>query len=174
VPSERCENGCGRRVSANKRYCTRCIEEMAVDAVNAREEKPMDKATHIISKYNGTRPDNRATYKAEDLYRADGLLIASRQDDVVRYGTDISTARNHLFLNEECASKFLHRLADVDMLCQRDAVELRERIDMYPSLDQCPRVAVIEERDAGTRELETHDGRKIALAMPGQLHRLKM
>lgn len=168
-----CER-CKRSVSANKRYCLPCIEEMASDAVNAREEKPMDTATHIISKYNGTRPDVRATYKAEDLYRADGLLIASRQDDVVRYGTDISTARNHLFLNEETASAFLHRLADVDLLCQRDGVELRERIALYVDQEKCPRASVIDLRDAGTKELETDDGRKIMLATPGQIHSVKM
>src|SRR6185312_14838671 len=111
-----CER-CQKPVSENKRYCRACIEEMAQDAVSAREEEPMENATHILTKYDGTRPDTRAAYKAEDLYRSNGLLIASRQDDVVRYGDDISTARNHLFLNEETASAFLRRLADVDMVC---------------------------------------------------------
>ncbi len=171
---ERCQNGCGRVVSANKLYCMECIEIMANDVVQSKDE-PMDpRTTHIIERYSSSRPDTRATYKAEDLYRVDGLLIASRQDDVVRYGDDISTARNHLFMNEETASKFLHRLADVDMICQRDGVHLRERIYQYTNPELCPHAALIHMLEGGVKEVETAGGGKVRLALPGNMHSVKL
>jgi hypothetical protein len=171
MPAEKCER-CGGLVSENKRYCFNCVRQMAIDAVNAREERPMDGATHIICFYQGTRPDQRATYKAEDLYRRDGLFIASRQGDLVRYGDDISTARNHVFRTEEDASRFLARVADIDLICQRDCVFIHERIYIYANEEKCPRLAVIDRIDEGTKNIFAEDGRKITLATPGQMHRL--
>lgn len=163
-----CQNGCGRLVSANKHFCMTCVKELARKNVEAREDYPMDDTTHILVKREGVRPDNHQNYKAEDLHRADGLLVASRQDDIVRYGQDISTARNHLFLNEDMARAFLRRLADVDMVCMAQGKQMFECIDNYMNIPTG--VAVIEEREGGCETFDTPTG-KITLATPGAAHK---
>lgn len=92
--------------------------------------------THVLVKHRSV--------DQEDLYRADGMLVASRQQDIVRFGSDISTAQNRPFLNAELASKFVRRMADVDLIAQKEGKPLHAVIDGYPSF---PVNSVIEDRD---------------------------
>lgn len=154
-----------------------CIEKNAAAGATARQDIPAEGVTHIMVNRLGVMTDASGVghgYKASDLYRVDGLLIASRQDDIVRYGDDISTARNHLFLNDDCALIFLRRLADVDLVCQRDCVFLHERIYIYANEDKCPRAAIIEPRDGDMLEVAGPKDSKVILATPGNRHSLKM
>lgn len=140
-----CENGCGRRVSANKRFCMTCIERMAhLQAVirDLKNEEPMENCTHILIRHK-----NVNGVDTEDLYRANGMLCASRQKDIVRFGTDISTAQNRPFLNTELASAFMRVMAEVDLKAQEQMLPLHEVIDTYVTLEGEPK-AIIEERDA--------------------------
>ena len=127
---------CGRTVSSNKHYCMTCIKEMAQAGVEAKEEEPMDETTHIIVKL-----DSKGQ---EDLYRADGMLVASRQGDMVRFGHDIATAQSRLFLNKEMAAMWLRKLAALDIECHDEGVTLHSRIELAWLARQVP---VIEERD---------------------------
>lgn len=133
----KCSKKCGRNVSANKVYCMRCVEEMAQATVEAREEEPMDGITHIITKF--------ASKNQEDLYRADGMLVASRQGDVVRFGHDIATAQSRLFLNADFAAQWLRKLATFDRACEAKGRPLWELIHSMPK-GLAP--AAIEERDS--------------------------
>jgi hypothetical protein len=134
-------------------------------------------ATHILRSYDGTRQGPGGLdqkYKAEDLYRADGLLVAARQDDVVRFGDDISTAQNRLFIDEETASRFLRRLADVDLICAAEHMPLKDRIYIYADEERCPRLAVIDNQQGGEKEIERADGSRVILARPGNMHSIKL
>ncbi len=136
-----CET-CGKPVSGNKRWCMNCIEQTAAAIVNAKTEEPMDNATHVIinwppAKEFGDKPH-------WDLYRADGMLVASTHADRVIFGHDINTCQTRLFLTVELAHAFLKRMADIDIICGRDGVGLADRIHAYPSI---PVAAVIDERD---------------------------
>lgn len=172
-----CEANCGLPVSGNKRWCMTCVELKARASVAAKEEEPMDNTTHILVKKDGVHrggPIDGTAFKSEDLYRADGMLIAARQDDVVRFGRDISTAQSQIFLNGEFAAKFLRRLCDVDLICQVSGEDLKDIINDYTSELRCPRASVIEERDGDFMELGTDEGGKILLATPGNTKSLKL
>lgn len=94
-----------------------------------KQAEPGDPAvTHILMKFD-SKPQ-------EDLYRADGMLVASRQSDMVRFGHDIATAQSRLFLNERTASAFLRLLADVDLIAAADGVNLHERVNGYATAEQ--------------------------------------
>lgn len=132
-----CLAGCGRAVSANKRYCMSCIEDIALATVAAKEEEPLNETTHILTTYDSK--------DQADLYRADGMLVASRQGDLVRFGHDIATAQSRLFLNVDFAKAWLRKLAEVDLKAQADEVPLHECVYAYGSIH---RTAAIEERNA--------------------------
>lgn len=170
-----CER-CRKTISGNKRWCMTCVEKMAATSVaveDLKKEEPLSDTTHILIKRDYSDERTRETNKAEDLYRADGLLIASRQADVVRYGDDISTARNHIFLNEDLAAAFLRRLADVDLVCQKDCVFIHDRIYIYANVERCPLASHVEVRDGESLTIEGPQGRKIVLATPGNMHSIK-
>lgn len=133
-----CER-CDKQVSANKRWCKACCEEMGVAVVTQRNEEPMEGITHILMTFD-SKPQ-------EDLYRADGMLVASRQADVVRFGHDIATAQSRLFLNEDQAKAWLRRLADVDILAQDLGQPMT---DLAWSYQTAPAAATIEARNAET------------------------
>ncbi len=171
-----CEKCNDRPISENKSWCLQCIEEAAANNVSVRDEPAAEGATHILVSRNGVMTDDKgrsAGFKAHDLYRADGLLIASRQDDIVRYGDDISTARNHIFLNDASALAFLKRLADVDLVCQREGVFIHTRVYIYANPELCPVAAVFDARTEDDIEVQGPNG-KIVLATPGNRHSLKM
>ena len=144
-----CEKGCGRPVSGNKKWCMECIEEAAHAGIQAREEEVQAGSTHVIMQI--------PSQHQEDLYRADGMLVASRQGDIVRFGHDISTAQNRPFLNEDLAAIWLRKLADVDLVAQAQGVHLHEVANTYASMEH---KAFIEERNAE---------RRIVLAAPLRL-----
>lgn len=131
-----CEK-CTKPISSNKRWCLDCIKEMAQAGVEAREEEPMDETTHIIVKL-----DSKGQ---EDLYRADGMLVASRQGDMVRFGHDIATAQSRLFLNKELAAAWLRKVATIDILAAESGVALHAIIEC--GLPEGHFSAVFEERD---------------------------
>lgn len=133
--------------------------------------------THIIRSYDGVRlsgPGIETKYKAEDLYRADGLLVAARQDDVVRFGDDISTAQNRLFFDEETAARFLRRLADVDLVCMAQSEPMHKLIYIYADEVKCPRAAVIDPQTGSEKEIHRADGSRVMLATPGNMHSIKL
>ncbi len=110
--NHRCVNGCGRIVSGNKLRCADCIVESAHALVNARNEEPLDHFTHIIIQ---TLSQDR-----EDLYRADGMLLASRQGDMVRFGNEPKEAGNRLFLNKDFAAAWLRKVPAMDLATRKD------------------------------------------------------
>jgi len=114
-----------------------CIEQMAARIVDAREEEPLERSTHILTFYDSK--------DQEDLYRADGMLVASRQADVVRFGHDIATAQSRLFLNVEMAKAWLRKLAEVDSSASAAGVPLHEMVYNYAQLSA---QISIEERNA--------------------------
>lgn len=132
-----CEGGCGRLVSGNKHRCMHCIEEMALAAVEAKEEEPLAETTHIITTYDSK--------DQEDLYRADGMLVASRQGDVVRFGNDIATAQSRLFLNVEASKAWLRKLAQVDVRAAAQGAAMGELAYNYANIAE---PVSIEERNA--------------------------
>ena len=135
-----CEAGCGRRVSGNKRFCMTCIETRAQALIEAREKEPMDKATHIIMRFPS---QNR-----EDLYRADnGMLVASRQSECVRFGIEPKEAGNRLFLNAEFAALWLRTLPGAEIVTRTSRLTLADVIDRHPDEAKSEEF-VIEERDA--------------------------
>lgn len=121
-----CAGGCGQRVSGNKHRCMKCIEAEARATVKAKEDEPLEGTTHIITVHR--------TEDQEDLYRADGMLVASRQKDIVRFGSDISTAQNRLFLNPELAAAWLRKLAEVDVEASARGKALHQVVDGYASI----------------------------------------
>ncbi len=131
-----CEK-CERPISANKRWCMDCVKEMAQAGVEAREEEPMEETTHIIVKLESKGQ--------EDLYRADGMLVASRQGDMVRFGHDIATAQSRLFLNKEMAAAWLRVVAQIDMYASDGGVALHVVIERGAPASGY--IAVFEERD---------------------------
>ena len=132
-----CVNGCGRIVSGNKLRCADCIVEAAHALVNARNEEPLTEVTHIIMQ---TLSQDR-----EDLYRADGMLLASRQGDLVRFGNEPKEAGNRLFLNKEFAAAWLRKVPKMDLATRKDG-----RLNVTDAIerDSADIVVVIEERDA--------------------------
>jgi hypothetical protein len=131
--NHRCVNGCGRMVSGNKLRCANCIVESAHALVNARNEEPLDNFTHIIIQ---TLSQDR-----EDLYRADGMLLASRQGDMVRFGNEPKEAGNRLFLNKDFAAAWLRKIPMMDLATRKDgrlnvtdAIE-RESADIHVEID---------------------------------------
>jgi hypothetical protein len=124
-----------------------CIEEMARSAVEAKEEEPLEQTTHILTKYDSK--------DQEDLYRADGMMVASRQGDIVRFGHDIATAQSRLFLNVEFSRGWLRKLAQVDAYASRAGVALHEAVYNYAQIEE---TVSIEERNA-----------EALLTLPGRL-----
>ena len=94
----------------------------------------MDETTHIIVKL-----DSKGQ---EDLYRADGMLVASRQGDMVRFGHDIATAQSRLFLNKELAAAWLRKVAEIDLMAEDKELPLHAVIEC-----ESPFAATFEERD---------------------------
>jgi hypothetical protein len=137
MTSHPCAAGCGRRVSGNKLRCLRCIEKMAQATVEAKEEEPLENTTHIIMYFDSK--------DQEDLYRADGMIVASRQGDIVRFGHDIATAESRLFLNKELAKAWLRKLAEVDRIAAQEGLKLHELVNNYASIEA---PVSIEERNA--------------------------
>jgi len=134
--SHRCAGGCGKVISANKDRCQECIQ-FAAAAAQAKSEHPAAQSTHILTRYDSK--------DQEDLYRADGMLVASRQSDMVRFGHDIATAQSRLFLNVECAKAWLRKLAEVDLVASGAGVALHEVVYGYATMTM---TAAIEERNA--------------------------
>lgn len=134
-----CERGCGKRVSGNKKICMGCIEEAAAVLVTQKNEEPMDNATHIMIVFDTKDKDQ------DDLYRADGLLVASRQNDMVRFGHDIATAQTRGFINSTRAKEFIRKMANVDIEAQSKGVNLLTLIEKYAELQG--NGALIDERN---------------------------
>jgi hypothetical protein len=134
-----CANLCGRVVSGNKLRCADCIVESAHALVNARNEEPLEETTHIIMK---TESQDR-----EDLYRADGMLLASRQGDMVRFGTEPKEAGNRLFLTPAFAAVWLRKVPAMDLHTRKDGrLNVTDAIERACAADSGP--VLIEERDA--------------------------
>lgn len=134
--SHYCLGGCGRLVSGNKLRCMHCIKEAAQATVEAKEGEPLEDTTHIIMQFES---QNR-----EDLYRADdGMLIACRQAEIVRFGTEPKEAANRLFLNAEFASKWLRRLAGFEIVSRKGNLTLASVIETAE-----PAEVKIEDRNA--------------------------
>lgn len=134
-----CERGCGKRVSGNKKVCMSCIEELAAVRVTQRNEEPMDNATHIMIVFDTKDKDQ------DDLYRADGLLVSSRQNDMVRFGHDIATAQTRGFINSTRAKEFIRKVANIDIEAQRRGVGLLTLIEQYAEFQG--NGAIIDERN---------------------------
>lgn len=123
-----CLGGCGRRVSGNKFRCMSCIEEAAAATVTAKKDEPLEKTTHIIMQF--------ASQNREDLYRADGMLLASRQGEMVRFGMEPKEAGNRFFLSSDFAGAWLRKLAGLEMFTRKDGrlslqdVVYREDVDL--------------------------------------------
>lgn len=132
-----CVNGCGRIVSGNKLRCADCIVESARALVDARNEEPLEETTHIIMQ---TLSQDR-----EDLYRADGMLLASRQGDLVRFGNEPKEAGNRLFLNKEFAAAWLRKVPAMDLATRKDG-----RLNVTDAIEResAGIPVVIEERNA--------------------------
>jgi hypothetical protein len=135
--NHRCVNGCGRTVSGNKLRCADCIIESAHALVNARNEEPLDGITHIIM--------ITASQDREDLYRADGMLLASRQGDLVRFGNEPKEAGNRLFLNSDFAKAWLRKVPMMDLATRKDG-----RLNVTDAIEResAGIPVLIEERDA--------------------------
>lgn len=144
-----------------------CIEELAQKNVDAREEEILAGVTHIIESRDYSREGEAATARARDLYRADGMLIGSQQGDIVRYGDDIGTAKNHMFRTDADAQAWLRRLADIDCYAQDIEKPMHECI-----YDQVPRgLAKVQEIDGGVKVLAGPNMVKpVSLIMPGLNH----
>lgn len=139
TPTYKCAGGCGRTVSHKDATCLECkMNQEKLDSVCSQPVDPG--ATHIIVTHKEGDVD------VEDLYRANGMLCASRQKDVVRFGTDISTAQNRPFLNATLASAFLVVMAEVDLKAQEQMLPIHQVIDQYVQLQKEPK-AMIERRD---------------------------
>ena len=108
-----------------------------------QKEDPTTQPTHIMIFFRTPDKDQ------DDLYRADGILVASRQNDMVRFGQDIATAQTRGFLNYDLAQKFIRKLANVDIEAERQGVSLLALVEGYTKYQQ--NGAVIDERD-GDRE----------------------
>jgi hypothetical protein len=134
--AHRCGGGCGKVVSANKDRCQECIQ-LAQAAVEAKSGQPAEASTHILTRYDSK--------DQEDLYRADGMLVASRQNDIVRFGHDIATAQSRLFLNVPLAKAWLRKLAQVDLAASAAGKPLHELVYNYAALTGD---VSIEERNA--------------------------
>jgi hypothetical protein len=141
-----CINLCGRVVSGNKLRCADCIVESAHALVNARNEEPLNETTHIIIQ---TLSQDR-----EDLYRADGMLLASRQGDMVRFGNEPKEAGNRLFLNSEYSAAWLRKVPAMDLHTRKDG-----RLNVTDA---------IERDSADIRvEIEVRDGEHLILQPQG-------
>lgn len=138
--SHRCLNPtCNHQVSDNKERCADCLVEAAHALVNARNEEPMDDVTHIIM--------TTASQDREDLYRADGMLLASRQGDLVRFGNEPKEAGNRLFLNTDYAKAWLRKVPMMDLATRKDG-----RLNVTDAIERDSAALgaqiKIEERDA--------------------------
>jgi hypothetical protein len=114
--------GCNAVISINKDACQNCASTQA-GLMQAKKGAPLAGSTHILISHE--------SQDQEDLYRADGMLVASRQKDLVRFGHDIGTAQTRLFLNPELAKAWLKKLAEVDVRAHREGVELYKIIWQY-------------------------------------------
>lgn len=132
-----CINLCGRVVSGNKLRCADCIVESAHALVNARNEEPLKDTTHIIMQ--------KLSQEREDLYRADGMLLASRHGDMVRFGNEPKEAGNRMFLNPEFAAAWLRKVPMMDLATRKDG-----RLNCTDAIerDSADIPVVIEERNA--------------------------
>lgn len=99
----------------------------------------MDNATHVMIVFDTPDKDQ------DDLYRADGLLVSSRQNDMVRFGHDIATAQTRGFINPTRAKEFIRKMANVDIEAQRRGVNLLTIIEQYAEFQV--NGAVIDERN---------------------------
>jgi hypothetical protein len=127
--------GCGRLVSREGETCLKCTRNVTALEV-AKQDAPAAHATHILMIH--------ASRKQEDLYRADGMLVASRQDDLVRFGHDIATAQSRLFLNSELAAAWIRRMADIDIEAEAIGEPVFKLVYGY---ERIPERALIETRD---------------------------
>ena len=135
----KCHAGCGKTVSREGETCLDCTKNiMAMD--QAKQEPVQGPCTHILMIH--------ASRKQEDLYRADGMLVASRQEDVVRFGHDIATAQSRLFLNVESAQAFIRKMADLDIEAEGMGEPVFRLVYGYSKV---PARATIEERDIEKR-----------------------
>lgn len=98
----------------------------------------MEGITHIIM--------ITASQDREDLYRADGMLLASRQGDMVRFGNEPKEAGNRLFLNSDFAKAWLRKVPAMDLHTRKDG-----RLNVTDAIERATSGMigiVIEERDA--------------------------
>ena len=91
-----CEAGCGRPVSDNKVYCMEC-EQKRVFSVPT--EGVICTLTRIRSKHVDTLSRD-----------SDGMVIAQRQGAAVLVGDDLRNQKNHLFVDEDSAIRFIRAL----------------------------------------------------------------
>jgi len=133
---------CRKPISVNKDFCADCMTA-ELKSTEARKGAPELGSTHVMIVHDSQ--DQR------DLYRANGMLVASQQNDMVRFGQDVGTAQTRCFLNRDCAVAFLVTLAKLDLYAQLRAVDVREVAYEYPIIDEAPETprigaVVIEER----------------------------
>ncbi len=110
----------------------------------------MDETTHIIVKLESKGQ--------EDLYRADGMLVASRQGDMVRFGHDIATAQSRLFLNKELAAAWLRKVAMIDIYAEDAGLPL------HSVIEKPERIFIVE---MDVVKFEERDGESL-LTLPGK------
>ncbi len=147
---------CGKTISGSKDYCARCAANEVLGS------QPLgDGVTHILV--------DLASKKQEDLYRADGMLVASRQGDQIHFTEDIATAQHRLFLSDKLASLFLRRVADIDLWahanCQpvvgNKVTGFNDAIFRYAEIPEG--VAVIQEMDG---DIKGFDDSPVRLHLP--------
>ncbi len=120
-----------------------CIEEMAANIATNRNEEPMDNATHVMLRFSA-----QPKKEQDELYRADGMLIACRQGERVSFGNDIATAQTRTFMSFDSAYMFLRRMADLDLIAGSEKTPIALLVDGYLDLERFPVAAVIDERNA--------------------------
>jgi len=119
-----------------------CISKMAQATVEAKEEDPMgEKTTHIIMRF--------VSQNRDDLYRAaDGMLVASRQNEIVRFGVDPRCAESRFFMNAPKAAEWIRSLAGVDLAACAGGLTVQEQLLTHDPRDLPDHKPFIEERDA--------------------------
>ena len=96
------------------------------------------KPTHILSIY--------PSQKSEMLFRAsDGVRLGQRKNATVVFGEEPNACASRVFLDMECATKFLRRVADFDIAGQIPDAKWKGDVK---ALRDIPSLAVIEDRIA--------------------------
>lgn len=159
---------CEATVSGNKSYCATC--QAARDLHNVTGDGVTPGTTHIINNFQLSGQDS------EYLFRADGMLVAVRHADSVKFGNDIPTMQSRNFMTAKMAAAWLRIVADADLVAEQEGRPLvgepivtemgiaRVHSGYLWNYGKYPNAAVIECRD-----LERDDTGKARLVLPGKL-----